>query len=158
MAKKILYLLLFLLICQTAVFSQLSRMRRDGLWWEALDGNKKYNYVVGYSKGIFMGSDAVIERYIKGSKCYKRSRASIDSLSKKLLKINVDYLLYRIDSLYQKDSLNTGMMVFHTYWIAVNQLIDTPPKETNQMYYYYRREDCARFKSLQELRDYKLSY
>jgi acyl-ACP thioesterase len=139
-------------------FSQLSRMRRDGLWWSALDGSKKYNYVIGYSKGVSIGSKIVIDKFIEGSKCHRKATVSFDSLEKKLVRIDVNSLIDGIDSLYRTDSLNSGIMTFHSYWIVVNRLTGTPKEENDQMYYYYRREDCEKFKSLQELKDYRLSY
>ena len=158
MYKKIFFILLLIFVSQSIVFSQLSRMRRDGLYWTALDAQKKYNYVVGYSRGIFIGSNAVIEKYVKGSKCYKKSTAAIDSLTKSLYSLDVDYAIFRIDSMYKADSLNMGLMVFHSYLMVITQLSEGVTENFNQMYYYFRREDCDKFKSFDELKNYKLSY
>ena len=54
--KRIIVSILFLVIFQSVVFSQLGRMRRDGLWWSALDEPKKINYVLGYARKVFIGS------------------------------------------------------------------------------------------------------
>ena len=161
--KRIIVSILFLVIFQSVVFSQLGRMRRDGLWWSALDEPKKINYVLGYARGVFIGSGVVVDKYLKGSKCYKKAMSSIDSLKRQFLKVDLNYLIYRIDSLYRIDTVKAdssilGMMVFRSYWVIVNQLTGAPEKETEQMFLYLRREDSDRFKTFQELKDYKLPY
>lgn len=158
MKKSFISILFLIIICYSLANSQVSRMRRDGLWWNALDESHKYNYIVGYAKGISLGSDIVISKYVKNSKCYNKGVASIDTVMNMLSKIDVDQMIYHIDSLYKADSTNLCLMTFHCFWIVANQLSNVPSYEVNNIISYYRREDCDKFRNIQELKEYKLSY
>lgn len=156
--KRYIYLLLLLIIGYSLAISQISRMRRDGLWWQALEFSHKHNYIVGYSRGIVYGGNAAIERFKKDSRCYKKGEAFLDTVLNMLKKIDIEVMISKIDSVYKTDSTNLCLMTFHCFWIVSNQLANYNKEEIDNLLLYYRREDCDRFKSIQELKDYKLSY
>jgi hypothetical protein len=158
--KSIFYLaiLTLLLFANEQSSAQFDRMRRDGLWWGDINLAERSSYLYGYNKGIVAGSKIVVDKFIIGSKCRKKSKTIADSLQKEILIFNPEYISFRIDSLYKKDSSCLGLMVFHAYWLVVNQLLSKDEKYVSDLLIYYRREDCDKFKTLQELKDYKLPY
>jgi hypothetical protein len=151
-------ILIILLSVSEQLSAQFNRMRRDGLWWGDIGSDERSSYLIGFDRGIVTGSKVLSDKFVKGSKCQKRTRIIADSLQRKILIYNPEYISYRMDSLYKKDSTCLGLMAFHAYWVIVNQLLPDNEKYANDLLIYYRREDCNRFKSLQELKDYKLPY
>jgi hypothetical protein len=158
--KSVFYtlILIFLLFGSEQSSAQFDRMRRDGLWWGDINLGERSSYLIGFNRGVVAGSKIVADKFIEGSNCKKKTKIIKDSLQREILVFNPDYVSFRIDSLYKKDSSCLGLMVFHAYWIVVNQLLSDNDKYVQDLLVYYRREDCDKFKNLQELKDYKLSY
>ena len=157
MLKKIIFSLVLICTIVSISDSQLSRKRRDGLWWNALDDVQRFCYMLGYTKGIEIGSQAVLSSYVKGSKCYINGKVDVDTLIYYMRFIDSDYMTFKIDSFY-KDSTNLGLMVFHIFYLALQEFLDVPEEEMRQMYYMFRREDCDKFQTFEELQNYKLQY
>lgn len=157
MLKRIIFSLLLVCTVVSISESQLERKRRDGLWWYALDEIKRMDYIVGYTKGIQIGAQSVLDTYVKGSKCYINGKLNVDSLLYYMTFIDINYMLFKIDSFY-KDSTNLGLMLFHVYYLSLQEALETPEEYLRQIYYMFRREDCDQFQTFEELQNYKLSY
>ena len=157
MFKKIIFSLVLVCTIVAISESQMGRKRRDGLWWNSLDEMHRVTYMIGYTKGIQIGSKAVLDSYIPGSKCYVNGKVDVDTLVYHMHFIHPDYMIYKVDSIYS-DSTNLGLMLFHTYFLALQVVLGAPEEELQQMYYMFRREDCDKFRTFEELQDYKLPY
>jgi hypothetical protein len=158
MLKKIIFSLILICTIVSISESQMDRQRRDGLWWNSLDEMHRTNYMIGYAKGIQIGSQAVLDSYIKESKCYINGKVDVDTLLYNMYFVSPDYMIYKVDSIYSSDSTNLGLMLFHTYYLAIIEVFGASEEELRQMYYMFRREDCDKFQTFEELNNYQLSY
>jgi hypothetical protein len=158
MFKRIVFSLVLICTIVSISESQVDRKRRDGFWWDALDELHRVNYMIGYTKGIQIGSKAVLDSYIKDSRCYTNGKVDVDTLIYNMFFISPEYMIYKVDSIYNSDSTNLGLMLFHTYYLALKEVFGASQQELRQMHYMFRREDLAKFRSLEELKNYKLSY
>jgi len=157
MLKKIIFALVLVCTIVSLSESQITRKRRDGLWWNALDDMHKTNYLIGYTKGMKIGAQAVLDSYIKGSRCYLNGKIDIEDISYKINFISADYMIYKIDSVYS-DSTNLCLMLFHVYFLTLQEALGAHEADLYATYELFRRQDCDKFKTFKELEEYKLSY
>jgi hypothetical protein len=154
-----LFLLFFTIsiLFSTQSEAQFTRSRRDGLWWTSIDGPNKYFYVVGYYFGASLGAEIVTENFPENSRCKKKAMDSFNSFGKELLNFNPEYLIFKTDSLYS-DSTNLCLMGFHSLIIVSIQAMGYDSNFVKQKIDLFKKEDCDKFKSIEDLKKYKLPY
>jgi hypothetical protein len=138
--------------------SQTKRPRRDGLWWVELNPQLKKEIIIGYYTGAILGFDLVKDKFKKNDPCLVDIAQAAKKIQSGLLEIDPFHLAAVVDSIYTADSTNLGLMFFHSVWIAANHITLNDNIRVQKMCDQFKKEDCFKFKSVQELRTYQLPY
>jgi hypothetical protein len=160
--KKVLFLLLGVIALffsvQPECESQSRRARRDGLWWQELNPQLKKEIVIGYYNGAILGFTLVREKITKDDPCQVDLSKASRKIETSLLEIDPFQIVAVADSIYGVDTLNLGLMIYHTIWLASNCITVKEESRIRKIYDSFRKEDCFKFKSIQELRNYQQPY
>jgi hypothetical protein len=132
---------LSLIICSFNIYCK-NPERRDGNWWNNLDNNSKYDYIVGFFDGMDLGNlfsywgisdidkhddcvSSIIESYNEYSRIYFKNVSNIQLVDG----LNEFYSDYR----------NRKIKIAGAIWLVVNSISGKPNDEFEKMIESWRK-------------------
>jgi hypothetical protein len=154
---KIFLLLVIFMVFASSTQAQYNRARKDGLWWTKIETKMKELYLVGYISGMTLGYRLTTDLFPEKSKCKTTAKNWFDNVTIPMAGTKLSQIAVRIDSLY-KDTTNLALTASRSVWIVTAQLLDFHPDFIKSIISEAKKADCIKFKSIQELMDYKEPY